>query len=132
MTIRELSQLHYLNLEIERDRAWLEALRTKSWGAAAQVITGMPHVPGITDKVGEYAAEIADLQSAIKANLKRCLREADRLNRYIAGIPDSMTRLIFAYRFVNGLPWGQVAANIGGGNTEWGVRQRAYRYLREN
>jgi hypothetical protein len=129
MTARDLSQLYWLNREIERDRARLEALSTKSWGVAAQVITGMPRVPGIPDKVGKLAAEIADLRSAIEANLKRCLREADKLNRYIANIPDSLTRQIFALRYINGLPWGQVAASVGGGNTAEGARKCVFRYL---
>ena len=54
MTLKELSQLYYLNREIEMDKRRLQELEVKAL-PGAQVITGMPHGPGVTDKVGEYA-----------------------------------------------------------------------------
>ena len=52
------------------------------------------------------------------------------LERYIADIPDSVTRQIFEYRFANCLPWEQVAACMGGDNKGESVRKRCYRYLK--
>ena len=49
MTLKELSQLYYLNREIEMDKRRLKALEVKAL-PGAQVITGMPHAPGVTDK----------------------------------------------------------------------------------
>ncbi len=74
MTLKELSQLYYLNREIERDKARLDELYSKAAGCT-QTITGMPHVPGVTDKVGKYAAEIADLRGIIEANIQQCFYE---------------------------------------------------------
>lgn len=128
MTLKELSQLYHLNLEIEMDRQRLQELEAKTL-PGAQVITGMPHASGITDKVGQYAAEIADLRGIIEAKHKQCVYERNRLERYIAGIDNSLLRQVFTYRFVNGLPWEQVAANIGGGNTGDGVRMMCSRYI---
>lgn len=131
MTLKELSQLYYLNREIEMDKRRLQELEVKAL-PGAQVITGMPHAPGVTDKVGEYAAEIADLRGIIEAKHQQCLYERSRLERYISSIDDSLLRQIFTYRFVNGLPWRQVAACIGGGNTEDGCRKAVKRYLERN
>jgi len=39
------------------------------------------------------------------------------LERYIAGIDDSLIQQIFTLRFINRLSWQQVANRIGGGNT---------------
>ena len=128
MTLKELSQLYYLNREIEMDQRRLRELEAKAL-PGAQVITGMPHGTGVVDKVGEYAAEIADLRGIIGAKHQQCLYERSRLERYIAGIDDSLLRQIFTYRFINGLPWHQVAACIGGGNTADSVRMACYRYL---
>ena len=64
MTLKELSQLYYLNREIEMDQRRLRELEAKAL-PGAQVITGMPHGTGVVDKVGEYAAEIADLRGII-------------------------------------------------------------------
>lgn len=131
MTIKELSQLYHLNREIEMDRLRLRNLEARAQ-PGAQVITGMPHAPGTKDKVGECAAEIADLRGIIEAKHRQCLYERARLERYIAGIDDSLTRQMFKLRFVNGLTWRQVAACIGGGNTDDGCRKAVQRYLRKN
>ena len=131
MTIKELSQLYHLNREIEMDRLRLRSLEARAQ-PGAQVITGMPHTPGTKDKVGECAAEIADLRGIIEAKHQQCLYERARLERYIAGIDDSLTRQMFKLRFVNGLTWRQVAACIGGGNTDDGCRKAVQRYLRKN
>lgn len=131
MTLKELSQLYYLNREIEMDQQRLRELEVKAL-PGAQVITGMPHGSGVSDVVGRYAAEIADLRGIIEAKHQQCLYERSRLERYIAGIDDSLLRQIFTYRFINGLPWHQVAACIGGGNTEDGCRKAVKRYLEQN
>ncbi len=128
MTLKELSQLFYLNREIELKQHQLRELEAKAM-PGAQVLTGMPHGTGVVDKVGELAAEIADLRGIIEAKHQQCLYERNRLMRYIDSIDDSLLRLMFTYRFVNGLPWFQVAACIGGGNTADGCRKAVKRYL---
>lgn len=130
MTLKELSQLYYLNREIELKQCQLRELEVKAL-PGAQVITGMPHGTGVVDKVGELAAEIADLRGIIEAKHQQCLYERNRLMRYIDSIDDSLLRLIFTYRFVNGLPWEQVAACIGGGNNAGNVKMACYRYLKQ-
>jgi len=131
MTLKELSQLYYLNREIEMDLRRLHALEMRAV-PGAQAITGLPHGNGVTDIVGDCAADIADLRGIIEAKQRQCLYERNRLERYLASIPDSLLRQIFTYRFVNGLPWGQVAACIGGGNTGDGCRMAVKRYLQRN
>ncbi len=84
------------------------------------------------DRVGRYAAEIVDLKGIIEAKLQQCIYERNRLERYITTIEDSLLRQIFTYRFVNGLPWEQVAACVGGGNTAGSVRMACYRYLKQD
>ena len=128
MTLKELSQLYYLNREIEMDQRRLRELEVRAL-PGAQVITGMPHGSGVADIVGRYAAEIADLRGIIEAKHQQCLYERSRLERYIADIDDSLLRQIFTYRFVNGLPWLQVAACIGGNNTADSVRVACNRYI---
>lgn len=129
MTIKELSQLYYLNREIEDCQKKLEELESQR-GVSAVVIDDMPHGKGpAKSRVEQLAAEIVDLQAIIHAKQIECLHERNRLERYIAEIPDSLTRQIFEYRFANCLPWHQVALHIGGDNTADSVRMACKRYL---
>jgi len=130
MTKRELSQLYYLNREIEHIKnriAELECIAT----SATLNITGMPHTSGVSDKVGKYAAEIADLKELLDLNLKKCFYELNRINRYIESLEDSQIRMIVSLRYINGLGWDQVAYSIGGGNSEKSVQMILNRFLKK-
>ena len=62
MTKKELSQLYYLKKEIKEQQrriAELEAVATN----CSTKITGLPSGKGISDKIGNYAAQIADLKA---------------------------------------------------------------------
>lgn len=113
------------------DKRRLQELEARAL-PGAQVITGLPYGAATVDKVGDFAAEIADLRGIIKAKHQQCLYERSRLEQYINEIPDSMTRQIFTYRFINGLSWNRVAAQIGEGYTAEAVRQMAHRYTVKN
>lgn len=130
MTLKELSQLYYLNREIEMDGRRLRELERETIPAQSterEKIDG-----GRADVVGLRAAEIADLRGIIEAKHQQCLYERSRLERYISSIDDSLLRQIFTYRFINGLPWRQVAACVGGGNTDDACRKAVRRYLERN
>lgn len=127
MTIKELSQLYYLNREIEEEQSKLAELRTAATSTTAR-ITGLPSIGSISDKTA-IAAAIADAETIIRAKMELAVVEYNRLNRYIASIPDSFMRQIVRLRFVDGLTWRQVAQNIGGNNTEDGVRKAVNRFL---
>ncbi len=131
MTLRELSQLYYLNREIEMDRRRLSELEAHAF-PGGQSFTGTPHGDGTGRSVENLALEIESIRSVIEAKQRRCLRERNRLERYIFSIEDSLLRQIFSCRFVDGLSWQQVAARVGGGNTAPGVKMLCYRFLRKN
>lgn len=131
MTLKELSQLYYLNREIERDQERLEKLRASASAPGAPNYDGMPKSPSFENRLERYIAEIVDLEAIIQAKITQCLHERARLERYIAEIPDSLTRQLFQLRFINGLTWVQIAFSVGGGNTKEGVRKRVYRYLEQ-
>ena len=127
MTIKELSQLYYLNKEILQQRKRLGELEALSTNTTPQ-LSGMPHASGVSDKVAKCAEEITDLKALISLNIQKYWYERNRLERYISGIEDSLTRQVFTLRFVDGLTWVQVAHRIGG-NTEGSVKATCYRYL---
>lgn len=130
MTTKELSQLYYLNREIENCQRKLEELEYQR-GCSPVIIDDMPHGKGpAKSRVEQLAAEIVDLKAIIHAKQIECIHERNRLERYIASIPDSEIRMIFEFRFADCLPWEQVAACIGEGNTAERVRQVCSRYIR--
>lgn len=98
-------------------------------GLGAQVITGMPHAPGVSDKVSSLVIEIEDLKSRIDYLESVCAQEKKKLEEYISSIRDDQIRLIFRLRFVHCMTWRQVAETIGGGNTATNVKLICYRYL---
>ena len=128
MTLRELSQLYWLNREIERDVRRLRELQ----GLA---LPGSPSAGGgaggraAYDRVGLCAAELADLESVIREKLRAALAERCRLERYIASVDDSLLRQVLTLRFVSGLSWRKVADELGGGNTADGCRMMVLRRL---
>ena len=129
MTKKELSQLYWLNREIEMDTNRLRELEAMISSPKAQKLDGMPHTSCYWDAPDHCVAEIADLKAIIAAKQQQCIYERNRLERYIADIPDSLTRQIITLRFINGLSWHQVAMHIGGGNAESSVKKACYRYL---
>ena len=133
MTLKELSQLYYLNREIERDKKRLEELRLKSCSLSGSSITGVPGGGSFDgSNIDRYISEIVDLEAIISAKVTQCLHERNRLERYIADIPDSLTRQIFTLRFINGLSWEQCAAHIGYGNTWKNLSNICYRYIEKS
>lgn len=130
MTKKELSQLYWLNREIEMDKRRLEELEALATSTGTQNLDGMPHMSGYGDALARCVAELVDLKAIIAAKQQQCVYERNRLERYINSIEDSVTRQIFKARFVDGLNWDDTAAALGGYNTPEGVRKRVYRYLK--
>lgn len=130
MTIKDLSQLYWLNREIEQEREHLQELEAAATNGTSK-ITGLPHAGAIADKAALWAA-IADAQAVIEAKINLSVVEYNRLTRYIAAVDDSFMRQILTLRFVDGMSWRKVAKSVGGNNTEDGVRMAVNRFLSEN
>ena len=61
--------------------------------------------------------------------LRRKQQQRDKAVVYIYGIPDSLTRQIVYYRCVSLFSWRRVAYEVGGNNTEDGVRKIYSRFM---
>ena len=129
VTLKELSQLYNLNREIKIYEQRIKELENLAEGTT-QNITGMPAAGNVNDKVGQIATDIAYYKSQIELNKQKCWNELNRLNTYIQGIDDSLTRQIFTLRFINGFTWEQVASDIG--SSEYAIKQICYRYIKRH
>ena len=129
MTIEELSQVRYLSAEIAHDKQRLRDLELKAQSTVTTLSAAPGGGKGVSDKVGMYAAQVADLKTIIILNERRCLEEKARLMRVINEAPDSLLREILKLRYIDCEEWNTVADRIGGYNTEDSVKKRVYRYL---
>ena len=131
MTKKELSQLYYLKKEIEQLRRQIAELEAFATNCSTK-ITELPNGKGISDKIGNYAAQIADLKALLDLNLKKCFYELNRLDRFIQSVEDPLLRQILTCRFVNGYSWRKIAYTVGGNNTPDGLRVKMMRFLQKN
>ena len=129
MTKKELSKLCWLNREIEEDKRKLAELEVAAVSTTAK-ITGLPHVTGAHDKIGNMTILIAEQRDMIELKVKQSVIEYNRLTRYINGIDDVQMRMILSLRYVNCLNWQQVAYSVGGNNTADSVRKAHDRFLK--
>ena len=141
MTKKELSQLYYLNREIEMLKKQLSDLEDRQddyiCGTVKASSADYPYtlhsitVSGASDPQAAYnrRAEIRETKALILLKIEQCDIEYGRLIRYINGVDDSLMRQILTYRYINGFNWTQVAMHIGGGNTADSVRMMHNRHL---
>ena len=132
MTLSQLSQLYHLKREIELDKKRLQYLRTRVASLGSINYNGMPKKPNCENQLERQMAEIIDLEAIIQAKITQCLHARNRLERYIAEIPDSLTRQIFTLRFIEGLTWDNCAARIKGNNTAKNLSNICYRYIQKS
>ena len=120
MTKKELKNLYYLKKEIVAQKKRIKELENLATSCTAKV-TELTNKTEVIDKVGNYAAEIADLKRLLDLNLKKRFYELVRLDKFIESIEDSEIRTILMLRYAQGLSWQQIAKDmgvIGDGSTE--------------
>ena len=120
--------MRWLDQAIADDERRLEELETMALSATNydKMPSGSGDGYGKTERLG---IEIAALKDIIASKRRQRISERVILERWIEDIDDQQTRLIFKYRFVDGMSWSQVADAIDGGNTDATVKMTCYRYL---
>lgn len=131
MTLQELSKYYDIQMTLEKDREALERLRQRITPASPQ-LTGMPHTPGVRDKVGDLAVELADMDERIRWLEELAAQEKTKVEAYCKSIVDARMYLVFRLRFIRCYSWAEVAGVLGKGYTEDGVSRMAYNYLNKN
>lgn len=131
MTLQELSKYYDIQMTLEKDREALERLRQRITPASPQ-LTGMPHTPGVRDKVGDLAVELADMDERIRWLEELAAQEKPKVKAYCKSIVDARMYLVFRLRFIRCYSWAEVAGVLGKGYTEDGVSRMAYNYLNKN
>lgn len=123
-----------LEKHLERRRTLMECedilqnLR-RSVGPGTQALTGMPHAPGVKDKVGDLATEITYMERRVAALQAKVDDQAVEVRNFIAGVQDDQMKIILSLRYIRGLTWIEVALVLGGRNTGSGVRSAVWRFF---
>jgi len=116
---------------MERNKKMLKSLEDAA-NPGAQLLTGMPHMSELKDKVGDLASEIADLKESNNKLQEEIDCETEKVNEFISTIDDAQTRTVFRLRFLRFLRWSEVATAIGGKNTTQSVKMMCYRYINKH
>ena len=110
MTLQELSKYYDIQMTLEKDR----------------------EAPGVRDKVGDLAVELADMDERIRWLEELAAQEKPKVEAYCKSIVDARMYLVFRLRFIRCYSWAEVAGVLGKGYTEDGVSRMAYNYLNKN
>ena len=128
--VRRLEQLKELRREVDLLSQRIAELELAAQGGAGR-ITGMPRSARRWDRMGDCAAKIADLWARLEARRTRCMGLLGALYAFIDDIDDSLLRLIFTYRYIDGETWQRVATRIGEADEQY-PRRLHNRYLRDH
>ena len=128
MTRQDLEKHLKMRRQLMECRDILQNLK-RSVGPGTQALTGMPHAPGVKDKVGDLATEIAYMERHVAALQAKVDDQAVEVRNFIAGVQDDQMKIILSLRYIRGLTWIEVALVLGGRNTGSGVRSAVWRFF---
>lgn len=128
MTRQDLEKHLKMRRQLMECRDILQNLK-RSVGPGTQALTGMPHAPGVKDKVGDLATEIAYMERRVAALQAKVDDQAVEVRNFIAGVQDDQMKIILSLRYIRGLTWIEVALVLGGRNTGSGVRSAVWRFF---
>lgn len=128
MTRQDLEKHLKLRRQLMECRDILQNLK-RSVGPGTQALTGMPHAPGVKDKVGDLATEITYMERRVAALQAKVDDQAVEVRNFIAGVQDDQMKIILSLRYIRGLTWIEVALVLGGRNTGSGVKSAVRRFF---
>ena len=128
MTRQDLEKHLKMRRQLMECRDILQNLK-RSVGPGTQALTGMPHAPGVKDKVGDLATEIAYMERRVAALQAKVDDQAVEVRNFIAGVQDDQMKIILSLRYIRGLTWIEVALVLGGRNTGSGVKSAVRRFF---
>ena len=111
MNRKDLGQIYYINREIEDIKERLAELQS-DYLRATKLSQDVVQTSGTSDRVGNLACAMADLQTLYSIKLQELYLKKSQVERFISGIDDAEVRLIFRLRHINCLEWSEIAAEI--------------------
>lgn len=112
MTRKDLNSLFALRARIERAEGALASLRASS-ALGAQVLTGMPHAPGVSDKTYDYVEEIAMMEDRIQRLRDQLSSKEEDVCEFLDTVDDECVGMALRLRYVHAMLWKEVAHALG-------------------
>ena len=101
-------RLHARIDRMEREKSrWIE--RATQISATSD---GMPHGSGVSDKVGNTAAKIADLTAEINREIDRLVDLRREIEKTISAVQDDTLRELLRFRYIDGEKWETIAIKM--------------------
>lgn len=128
MTIKELSQLYYIEKLIERDTDAIRRIEERLT-AISPVLSGMPHASGANDKIGNGVPELVDLKEKLQKSIQKADITRMEIRDGLESIEDARVKLACVYRFLDLMTWQGVADAMGDDSTEASIKMLVKRYF---
>lgn len=110
MTAKQyLSQLRWLDGEIQTKQMELLELRARAEGCSAKELTGMPGGSGGSDRIGDTVSKIVDLENYIKRQVEKLYELQLLIAEQIDLLPDPLQRNILHRKYILRQNWQQIA-----------------------
>lgn len=127
ITANDIKQIYYLELKIQ---SLEDDLRDIEEGKFETRLDGMPRaMNNISDPTGMNGLTAAEITQNIKSMLCKLKRRKDAVYKYIESLDDIQLQLAITYRYIKLMTWEQVAAKLGGNNTEASVTMMVRRHF---
>jgi len=132
LSVEELNQLYYLNIETAKLQESLEGLESEIITLSERSGSKLSHTPKHRGrrapiyKLEDLLDSTTGLKKRIKRNLRKIQRERLRLEKYISTIEDVEIRLIFRLRHMEGMSWDEIGQQMHMHRTTVFRKHRAY------
>ena len=118
MTKEELLKLRKITSEVEQIKQELENVKCEYvMDSVKGSSVNYPYTQhGIKIEgydIGSYNRKVKRIQNRLTRKLEELMDEKDILTEYICTVNDSDLRQILMYRYINGLTWQEIGANMG-------------------
>ena len=115
ITKEELKEHYRLKQETVELEETIKKLQLQAQSVSATKITGAPAGSGSPDKIADNLSRIEKLIQYYQQKLEKLLIQQKQIEEAIESLPTN-ERLLMRYRYIDGLDWVDVAANM---NYSW-------------
>ena len=128
MDLQALNRNIRLHERLDRAYDMVESLKEKA-DIQAPKLDGLPRGTDVSDKVGNIAIAIADLEARIIALEDEVYTNDEAIRQYANSFEDERVQMSIQMRFISCFTWGQVAELLGQDMNEDWIKKMTYRQV---